>query len=781
MPRFALSASILLLLAACSSSDPVTTDGVSDPGGRIPDGGEASAPGEVHLMPADQHSPPDDGAAPAADGLTDCCPDALGETWGLCLVPGGFGCPCESAEECLEGWCVDSRHGDVCTSTCIEECPAGFECTQTGSATDPVFVCLPSHLWLCRPCTDSAQCYEGMPADTGDRCVKLGPQGAFCGGHCKSNDDCPPGYSCLEGKTTEGGVVKQCAPDGLACDCTPKFVAAGSATDCYEENEFGSCPGKAECSPEGITACDAVTPAAENCNGQDDDCDGEIDEGFDGEECEISGEWGVCTGSLSCHQGEWNCAGDGALPEECNGVDDDCDDQVDEGFVNSDGEGAADCIDIDDDNDGIEDEADNCPLTVNPDQLDFDTDSLGDECDDDDDGDLDPDATDCDPLNPLVHHSTIEDCTTEEDDDCNGSANDENAAGCILFFADEDDDGYGGDLSACFCVPYGFYTAAGAGDCQDQDAAVKPGLPELCAVPGDDNCDGQADDATATDCAEFYLDEDQDGFGSGAPVCACLPAGKYTASAANDCEDSLTDVFPGAEEVCDGLDNNCNNFVDEQFPDSDLDGAADCVDPDDDNDGTPDIDDCQPFNPAVPACAGKECGDDGCGGSCGVCPGGTGCVNFHCSCQSNCAGKQCGDDGCGGSCGTCPGGYVCQNGLCQCLPNCGGKQCGADGCGGTCGSCNQGYHCTPNGICEADPNPCGNITWAGQCIGNVLKFCHQPGNPASPCLQPPNCTLSSGDCGTSCWSSGFFNGICTAGNQPGICWPENYCSYCECF
>ena len=148
MPRFSLAASILVLLAACSSSDPVTTDGVSDPGGRIPDGGEASAPGEVHLMPADQHSPPDDGAAPGADGLADCCPDALGETWGLCLVAGGFGCPCESAEECLEGWCVDSRHGDVCTSTCIEECPAGFECTQTGSATDPVFVCLPSHLWL---------------------------------------------------------------------------------------------------------------------------------------------------------------------------------------------------------------------------------------------------------------------------------------------------------------------------------------------------------------------------------------------------------------------------------------------------------------------------------------------------------------------------------------------------------------------------------------------------------------------------------------------------------
>ncbi len=58
-----------------------------------------------------------------------------------------------------------------------------------------------------------------------------------------------------------------------------------------------------------------------------------------------------------------------------------------------------------------------------------------------------------------------------------------------------------------------------------------------------------------------------------------------------------------------------------------------------------------------PLCNGKQCGDDGCGGSCGTCPTGSGCsAEGECisGCMPNCAGKVCGDDGCGGSCGTCP-------------------------------------------------------------------------------------------------------------------------------
>ncbi len=73
--------------------------------------------------------------------------------------------------------------------------------------------------------------------------------------------------------------------------------------------------------------------------------------------------------------------------EVCNGLDDDCDGFVDEGFLNTDGDNMADCVDPDDDNDGILDGADNCPLIANPGQADNDGDIQGDVCDADDDND----------------------------------------------------------------------------------------------------------------------------------------------------------------------------------------------------------------------------------------------------------------------------------------------------------------------------------------------------------------------------------------------------------
>jgi hypothetical protein len=53
----------------------------------------------------------------------------------------------------------------------------------------------------------------------------------------------------------------------------------------------------------------------------------------------------------------------------------------------------------------------------------------------------------------------------------------------------------------------------------------------------------------------------------------------------------------------------------------------------------------------------------------------TGSTSSKCPCAASCAGKQCGDDGCGGSCGQCPAGDVCENGHCSCVPACVGKEC----------------------------------------------------------------------------------------------------------
>ncbi len=110
----------------------------------------------------------------------------------------------------------------------------------------------------------------------------------------------------------------------------------------------------------------------------------------------------------------------------------------------------------------------------------------------------------------------------------------------------------------------------------------------------------------------------------------------------------------------------------------------------------------------TPDCTGKECGDDGCGGSCGVCGAGTKCVDGTCECVPDCAGKACGDDGCGWSCGVCGAGTECnEQGLCVlvgCQPQCSEKECGDDSCGGTCWP-GELPECGANGICLID-NTC---------------------------------------------------------------------------
>jgi agmatine/peptidylarginine deiminase len=124
----------------------------------------------------------------------------------------------------------------------------------------------------------------------------------------------------------------------------------------------------------------------------------------------------------------------------------------------------------------------------------------------------------------------------------------------------------------------------------------------------------------------------------------------------------------------------------------------------------------------TPSCNGNQCGDDGCGGSCGTCAAGQNCTNGQCVCAPNCTNKSCGDDGCGGSCGTCSNGQTCTDGQCVCTPNCVNKTCGSDGCNGVCGTCAAGQTCTDS-QCVTSNTGCGNVTFEGMCDGNVLKWC----------------------------------------------------------
>jgi len=122
--------------------------------------------------------------------------------------------------------------------------------------------------------------------------------------------------------------------------------------------------------------------------------------------------------------------------------------------------------------------------------------------------------------------------------------------------------------------------------------------------------------------------------------------------------------------------------------------------------------------PCPVQCDGKECGDNGCGGSCGSCQPGVTCVNFKCEVDEECADKECGPDGKGGYCGNgdaatlgCGAGFECNvvTSLCEKVegPNCEGKQCGPDGAGGTCGTC-PCDGCDPEFVkCDLETGLCG--------------------------------------------------------------------------
>ena len=101
------------------------------------------------------------------------------------------------------------------------------------------------------------------------------------------------------------------------------------------------------------------------------------------------------------------------------------------------------------------------------------------------------------------------------------------------------------------------------------------------------------------------------------------------------------------------------------------------------SDGSVSLPDTAPS--CIPDCGVRQCGGNGCGGSCGECPPGAACnEDGLCEelCEPNCTGRYCGPDGCGGSCGSCAPGSTCNEafGRCipDCTPSCWGKECGAD-------------------------------------------------------------------------------------------------------
>jgi hypothetical protein len=140
-----------------------------------------------------------------------------------------------------------------------------------------------------------------------------------------------------------------------------------------------------------------------------------------------------------------------------------------------------------------------------------------------------------------------------------GDEIDQNCDGAETCYADADNDGYRTPSTIasadCDCTDDGEALASEpADDCNDGNAAINPGVSEVCDGL-DNDCDGVVDEfVTST----YYPDDDGDGYGNeNLTVSACsAPAGYVSIS--GDCNDSDNTIFPGAEETCDGIDHDCD-------------------------------------------------------------------------------------------------------------------------------------------------------------------------------------------------------------------------------
>ncbi len=365
----------------------------------------------------------------------------------------------------------------------------------------------------------------------------------------------------------------------------------------------------------------------ETCNGMDDNCDGNTDEGFDLDED------GFTTCSGDCNDNDPNVNPNAT--EVCNGTDDNCDNQTDEGvqttfYADTDGDGYGDpavstigctaptgyvadntdCDDSDDDefpgqawyldgdNDGYRGWAilTGCERPTGYKTADELINTTDVDCNDGDPAvfmnqtwfqDVDNDGyhsgtfliacnrptgfkmaselvnttdTDCNDGDANINPSATEVCNGA-DDDCNALVDD----GLTFndWYFDNDGDGYGAGSPTNACQSPGEDYVLQNGDCNDGDANINPSATEVCNG-ADDDCNALVDDGLPFN--DWYFDNDGDGYGAGSPTNACQSPGEDYVLQNGDCNDSDSNINPSATEICDGIDNDCDDLMDAADP-----------------------------------------------------------------------------------------------------------------------------------------------------------------------------------------------------------------------
>ncbi|OGH86196.1 MAG: hypothetical protein A2294_03295 [Candidatus Magasanikbacteria bacterium RIFOXYB2_FULL_38_10] len=489
-------------------------------------------------------------------------------------------------EDCVEGVPASSETCNELDDDCDGATDEDWQYKGTGCVVMTDTVCQASGIMVCKADGTDLECNAVAGQATGDDndCNGLDNN---CNGQKDENyapqvTTCGQGVCAAEGLTS--CVPASCVPNegGGGCTIVPAHVADScvdgdplyvldNTCDGVDDNcsgladeDYVSLPttcGQGVCANTGVTSCVgghvldscqllASTGDDTNCNGEDENCDGTADEGYQAPTTACG--TGVCasTGLMTCVNGGLvdTCLPGPAGVEACNGLDDNCNDLIDE-------EGALGCqtyyADWDQDSYGTSDSRCWCA----PSFIYTAANSL-----------------DCNDMNAAIHPGATEVCNGL-DDDCNNEVDEDVLS---IFFEDSDSDTYGNRsmwLMAC-SVPQGYVTDDA--DCDDTRSNVHPGAAETCDGL-DNDCDTETDEGVQS---LFYRDADGDNYGNvsiTASACA-TPTGFVNNS--TDCNDESAAIHPGATELCNSLDDNCNGQTDELWSDvlgqTCLEGVGEC-------------------------------------------------------------------------------------------------------------------------------------------------------------------------------------------------------------